>query len=34
LNAEARQDRVLWLVQRLRLKSVNRGELAKIPELK
>jgi dienelactone hydrolase len=34
LNAEARRDRVLWLVKRLRLKSVDQDELAKIPELK
>jgi dienelactone hydrolase len=34
LNARARQDRVDWLVRRLRLKPVDRGELSKIPELK
>jgi hypothetical protein len=34
LNARARRDRVLWLVKRLRLKSVDQDELKKIPELK
>jgi hypothetical protein len=34
LNAEARRDRVLWLVQRLRLKPVDQEEMASIPELK
>ncbi len=34
LNADARRDRVLWLVKCLRLKSVDQADLAKIPELK
>jgi dienelactone hydrolase len=34
LNAQARQDRVQWLVKRLRLKPVDQDALAKIPELK
>ena len=33
LNARARQDRVLWLVKRLRLKPIDEAELKKIPQL-
>lgn len=34
LNAEARTDRVQWLVQRLALRPVDAAALARIPELK
>jgi dienelactone hydrolase len=34
LNASARKDRVAWLVERLKLKSVDQAALALIPELK
>jgi hypothetical protein len=34
LNARVRRDRVLWPAKRLRLKSVDQDELAKLPELK
>jgi dienelactone hydrolase len=34
LNAEARRDRVQWLVKRLRLKPVDQDALASIPELR
>lgn len=33
LNAEARRDRVLWLVKRLKLKTVDLDALDKIPQL-
>jgi dienelactone hydrolase len=34
LNAQAREDRVRWLVERLRLKPVDADALAKIPDWK
>lgn len=34
LNREARMERVMWLKQRLSLRPVDRGALARIPDLK
>ncbi len=34
LDAEARRDRVEWLVKRLSLKAIDRASLARIPQLK